>query len=382
LIIAPWEWSLLNAAGASVTTSTSSFELAFPASNLFTADKRQPAVFRGGFLVVTGSNDKIDFRGNTKHATLNAGWYRSPAEFAQEIARAMTAADTVEWRWWWKQGSTDRHRFEGGPITGTSTLDILTGTSHTKNSLNLLAGFRNQDRTAASTHTGDFAAIHSRDQVVVDLGLTATAHASFIVGLKSSPDAVVWLQEDSVDPPTASDGIYFPGHADESILALYNIVGSLHRYVGLNINDAANSAAQRTQIGAWWYGPVFNTMRTTLYSIEWEWQSYKRKGELHRAEVDGVLGRPFFSEMAPGETFSVSFASAPGLNPELIAPAQSLMETLGNHGLAFVGLDPVNEPIRETRLCYLTPSPIHRIEGGTLDGCYSMNFDGIIAEVA
>ena len=370
MIIVRWSDNLLTA--ATVTTPSNSFEPGFPAANLANSDPRQPAVWRGGFLVEAGVNDAIDADGDTVHATLTPGWYYSPVEFAQEIARAMTDAAGADWLCWWLQGSTNRSRFVLGPATGSKALEVASGTNTASNALRLLAGFRNQDRTAAATHTGDYAARHSSALVVYDLGSAKTGDAAFIVGCNGSAGAVARVTVGAADPP-AGDSYTFTGHHDGDLMAVFGIDSAAARYVSFALDDSY-STGQRLQTGGLWYGPVLDLQ-------QWEWMSYRRKGEIIRSGSTGVTGRPFFSEMAPGESFTVAYQSAPGLTLADAEALESVLRAEGTHGLMFIALDPDNEPIRETRLCRIAETPIKRFAAGSA-GRYSLTISGTIAEVA
>ena len=362
--LAPLSWSLLSSA-TTVSTNAAAWTKGFPAANLWDIDFRKVALARGLF-VVDATNNKIDFtRAGAKVATLASASYYSPTEFAIEVARAMTAADGAAWRCWWLQGSTNRHRFVLGPNSGTATLDIATGPNVTVNALQLLAGFRKQDRAAAATHTGDLACVHGTtptgspgDILDVDLGSAKAAHGSVIIYSRLSPGGLVGLSYSSSNPATGV-GVTVDDSADSEIQAVFLSSAVAYRYWRLTLSDPRRTDAQLNGAGYWYLGPFFDTDNTTTSADakDWEWSSYARGGALRLSSAEGLTGQPFISELLPGETFSIAFDSAPGLGNDQIAAMQDVCAQLGVNTYCIVALDTTNEPVRETTFCRGTALP-------------------------
>jgi len=386
VIIAPVDSNLLSA--GTVLTSALAFEHACPVSNLFTPDMRQLARWTGQFIV-DATNNKSDGTngGGAWVATLASGTYYGPTAYAQELARAHTAAHGTAMQCIWIQGSyfntPPTHKFT---LTSAdvSTLDVLTGPNNAVSALRFGAGYRNQDRTELGN--GDFACIHwPHDQVVVDLGTPLGAHASFLVLPDFSPAARVYIKAGDAADFSGSTATYkFTDAAASKLMATFIPAGSVpYRYIGLFIQDPHREDKAQTALGHWWYAPTLDTDRASDWGrVEWEAPSYSRKLAIRRHETRGVRGQPFLAAMEPGEQVTVSFKSAPGISPGAEDAVRSTLASIGTSRLAFVALKPTTDPHRESFLCRVTPSALERTPGNDADARLSMSFNLEVQVVA
>ena len=359
--------------GGTITTAAAAFERAAPASNLLTLDPRQRAVWRGGFLVVatpTGS-DKIDFTvgGTPKVATLTDDTY-SPTERAQHVAARLSAADGVTWHGWWSQGSTNRYRFTCQRSSGTASLDLATGPNAARSALRKVDGFRGQDRAAAQTHTGDYAAKDGVQGVSINVASPQHAAACFLVGVTASPGLVGGVVTDGAVR-------WQLGEYDPELMAAWAPTPTLVSTAQLSLSDAWAESPQRIGASYWYLGPVWDSDRAgDAGRIDWEWSTYSVSSILDRTEqTSSTTGKPFFVERKPGARFGVAFRSAPGLSPAGASAFRDLILELGRTRLAVVALDPVGEPQRETRLCRIAPPPFSRAPVCDPDGRWSASIE-------
>ncbi len=366
MIIAPNSFS--EVASGTVQTAAAAFSLGMPAANLFTDDPLEIAELRGTFDVVAGTSDKIDFDegGGELTATLTAATYLSPMELCIQVATQMNAVGS-NWRASWLQGSTDRFRFKLERTSGTASLLNETGTNQSDSALKALCGFANYDRATAAAHTGDFAALHTTQlaasnlwsgcNVLVDLGSAKPAHASFLANPRLSVGGGVDIN--TGDTTAVSDDQYrFEDSIDSEVMGLVFSSVTTRRYVRLTLLDPRRTDWPRLGAGHWFYGPVFDTNASDLDEpIEWEVGSYGREMVSRTTRTQSVAGHPKFGEVAPGERFSVTFRSGPGLSSRVAPALEDLAAALGVSNYCFVALDPDNEPHRETRYCRLTEAP-------------------------
>ena len=358
MILAPVAWNLLSSGTA--LTAAAAFEKGWPATNLWDADPRKPCRFRNAFT--NASDQHCNFNdGAARTATLAAGTRNSHAEMAIAVAAAFNAVSS-NWRAYLIQdpGSATRHRWVVLRTAGTASLQILTGANTATNFLREMLGFRNEDRSAAGTHTGDFAAVQgTRDVCLVDLGAgtSATAHGSILCGLDVSPAACLSV---SVGSSTAvSDATYIAGDAadDEAALIPYDVAAGA-RYVRLEVSDFRREDALRAGIGYWYHGPWLDTdaVDPLLDRQEWEVSSFARRPQLRAEPQRRITGHWRPVEKEPREEIDLGFGNRPGLGT-LAPEVESVLAALGREEKVLVCWDKTREPHRNTRLCRLRETP-------------------------
>jgi hypothetical protein len=286
----------------------------------------------------------------------------------------VTALNAVSSNWYayWSQGESARHRFVLGRTSGTASLLCSSGANASSNALVLLAGFAARDRAAASTHTGDFAAIHGgHEEVLVDLGSPIAGDGSFLANVDLSPSAHVMVGIGSTDEAVSVTFMFSGSHDDEVMFLPYG--GSRARYVALKVIDPRREDRPRGAVGHWYHGPVLDTARTFETSpTDYVVTSYRRTLEPKHKISTGIAGHHFISEVAPGEAFSVEF-SAPAISSAVAPGVQRLLDEVGTSGLMFVSLDSA-ELQRESRLVRLTEIPqMRRVPVGTPSGRWQLS---------
>jgi len=345
VILAPLAWNALT--GATVSTDAEAFQRGCPASNLWDSDPRKLCLSRGQFTVTAATNDSVEFDdGSAQSTTVAAGLYNSPAEVAIAIAAAMNAVSSA-WQVYWIQGSTNRYRFVVKRTTGTGALTIATDDDSV---FKHLLGFRDADRSAAATHTGDYAVTSApRDSVLVDLTTAKPADCTFLAYPQLSPGGVVRVCTGTTTACSDSTDVVGDS-ADSECLYLGYAATRSARYVRLDLSDSRRHDAPRAGAGYWYHGPVWD-------SLEWDVESYQRSLEPRYAANRSLTGQLYAGEVAPVERVRVAFTSGAGLEPRDAHEAENLLAALGINGLVFVALDPTYEPHRESMLARLTAMP-------------------------
>lgn len=382
MIIAPASWSLLPS--ATFVTGTGRFQRGFPRENIYDLDLGKPAILRGRMVVDSTSNkiNVVDSSAGAVTATPASATYNSVAEWCIQIAAALNTATSLTTYYCVQlQGSTSRYRIKIGKTSGTFSILNGSGADAATAALVKVGGFGAYDRSSAASHTGDFAVVHGpSDQIELNLGASYTAEVGFIVpGWQSltqrglSQGAVVGISTGSTTPvSSASDvatTVAMEGH-DTEVLFVRPTASPLHQYVGINITDPKREDAPRCSIAYAYWGPCFNSDRSTLPDrLAWEGSSYSRDLSIEATVSRSVAGHIHVSEHQPSERFEVGFLDAPGFGPELSPEVRRLLDALGTSSLAFVVLDPTDEPHRETRICRLAGDPtITRTEKQSTSG--------------
>lgn len=355
--IAPLSWNLC--ASGTVSSVANVFELGSPAANLFDADPFKVCRWRGLFAVSAGNSDKLYYTGSgVRTATLTATNYLSNAELCIHVAARINAEEAVGAQLAWLQGSTNRYRF--GIYTSSSISLQIEGKSACV--LTKLMGFRDADRSAATSHVGDFAAVGQRQSIcLVDLASAKGAYCSIVANVMTSPGAMLSIARGTSSAVSnATD--YFDTHYDDEVMTVWYSDPTPYRFVSLAVSDPRTELVPRIGLGYWYHGMFYDTDAAADFDAQdFEGPSYARAGEIHSVISPGIQGQPFISEIEPGEKFEVSFDASPGMGPSGLPAIEDLITTLGVNGLAFVALDPVNEPHRETCLarCVSLPSLGH-----------------------
>lgn len=355
MIIATESSNILKAAATSVLTSALAFEVGFPAANAVTTDLRQVLRWARGHTVTAGVNDKDDFDdGSGRTATLNAGLY-SPQEFAAEVARARNAVSSAG-QAWWLQGSSNRYRLVISRTAGTWSALVATGANAATNALRLLGGFRNEDRAAAATLTGDYATILGPyASIRYDLGSAKQANVAAVVNPRCSP-AAVW--ELGAGATTAcTDATWTWGNAHDTELLVLPLTAFSYRYVEFRCIDPRRTDESSVGAGYLYLGQGFDTDSSAdVDRVNFEAESYARSLEIRSTLTPSIVGPAHLDELEPGERFGVAFGSLPGLAPGMFPAVQTLVAGLGHSGWALVMLDST-EPHRESAWCRLVDVP-------------------------
>jgi hypothetical protein len=327
-------------------------------NDLAGTDPRYGLEWRGTYH--TSANTYVDFNdGVARVATIAAATWNSPNELAQVVKTAMLAVSTLI-EVYWRSDGTERYRFEIARSAGTLSLQTLTGVNTASNILTLLMGFRNQDRAAAATHTGDFAAGHDYLSLTHDHGLDAgnSADCAFIANPGLSPGASIQIRAGATTA-VSSVTIVAANAFDNQVIYIPFAESLNYRYSQLRIYDPWQTERARSSIGLWYYGPAWDSdLAGTTGPANYPSTSYERTYVPRSERATGRDGHVFLAEVEPGDTFRVAFDSDAGLGPEGQPGLEHLLAALGKESLCWVALDPDNEPHRESALCRVVTSPV------------------------
>jgi hypothetical protein len=350
LRIAPLSWSLIP--DASIQTSDAAFFKGFPASNLSDDDIFRVAVGRGLWEMTATDRDlDIDQGFGSVRAQIAIGTYHGPGPTASVAIEALNSVGSL-WYAYQIQDAVNRNHWVLGRTSGTGALLCNSGANVATSAWAHLGFSTDYDRAAAVSHVSDFPAIQGTggDQVLYDLSTAKTAQMSAVVnpvGGKGFAPVVRFGTTTAVSDATETD---FGEHDDEMMVSFFSSP-QRYRYVRL---DLVNPRGSTPGVGAGYFylGPYFETGRS------WEWGSYSRSKMLEIRPSVGILGVPFLTELEPGETFSVSFSSSPGLDDADALSVLSLLEDLGVSDYAIVSVDQTSGYInRETKMCRVVSVP-------------------------
>jgi hypothetical protein len=244
--------------------------------------------------------------------------------------------------------------------SGTIALPIASGSQTANNVLREVYGFRDADRAAAASHTGDFPVS----------GLLAVAAFSggaiggrFVAGLDASPGAFVVsaymitsypsVSNTSFDAPIDSDVLFWRESAADSYLV---------------IEDPHRADNRRTSATYFYSGPIFDSDDREIahdssnFSID-----SLSFGLAPRSTIKDTLdGHPSINAMRSRETIDLAFtgsAMAASGGITLIG----LLEALGEQAKLFICLDET-EPARMSRLCVVESKTVETLAGGSPHG--------------
>lgn len=189
----------------------------------------------GRFVVVAGSNSKIDFDegGAELTATLTAGAYNGQT-LAAEIKTRMDAAGgtyTVTY-----DESTGKFTIASG---SNFTIRWQSGTNSATNAAGLLGFSKAADDTGAATYTSDTMVIHSSEEIDFDLGAAAQYDSISILGHNLTASAVVTVygaDDSAFSSNVVSDVLT---HNDNNIFE-FLAAARTKRYIRIKIVDVAN----------------------------------------------------------------------------------------------------------------------------------------------
>ncbi|MDP3972831.1 MAG: hypothetical protein Q8P61_07990 [Candidatus Nanopelagicales bacterium] len=360
--IAPLAWNFVGDQGT-ITSSALLFSRGKPAANCHDTDMGKVAEWRGAIHVTAGTNDKSDFTDSVAGAlvaTLNAGTYNSVVQYCVELARAHnTASGLTAYSFWHEQHPTSStNRIRAARAGGTVSFQIATGANAADNALRISGGYRDADRSAAAAHVGDFAVVGDYQDIALDFGATRyAADASFLYRPDFSTAAAVTIRGGTAATTGDFEAIAAE-HADDTLLYIPYVASTYYRYISLRVLDPQREDRQRASLAYWYHGPTFDTVRSGEVDVDdWEWQSLNLEHVQRCRVTGGISGQPHWSEVAPGLQFSLGFLGQPGLSPNYAAGVNHLLRSLGVEALAFVVLDPDDEPHRSTFLCRVLSAP-------------------------
>lgn len=382
--LAPFAWNLITGGqpgseapgGVTPTIANAThFQVGNDAGKLYSTDFNYLTLWRGPFEVEAGINDASNFNdGAAKTATVTPGVYLSPMELAIALAAAHNAVSS-NFVGLWRQDEDARYRFELKRTSGTCSLQIASGADTASNILKLLCGYRNQDRSAAATHTGDYAAVHGDDDLSlqIDVGDRAGANVAIIVNPQWSPGGSWSVSMGSTS--AATDQVFYASHSfDDELMILPFPEIQLYRYVHLHISDPKREDYPRIGLGYFYYGAWFDLSDSTeVDANSFEVQSLSRRAVFRSKLLPGLSATPHTEEIHPGEVFTVSWQSNPGMGPAHETEIERLLLSLGTSAYLFVILDDQTEPHRDTILArVLDPPKIDRIGSQSSHGRYQI----------
>ena len=366
--IAPLAWDLL--AGVATSTDAKACWKGLPDANLTNLDLRRPAITRGTWTVATGVNDALDVDegGGELTATIAAGTYYGPGAYGAAVMAALDAVGAA-WQAFQLHGSSDRHKWLLRPPSGTAELLCGTGTNVATSAWADL-GYRAEDRAAAATHTGDFAAISGTggDRLLYDLGSAKPAQMAALVRPYLSPGARPVRRFGTTSAVSSASATF--GDWDSELMVAFFGSTLEYRHVRLDLvdprrHDIPETGACLAYLGRYWE-PETN----------WEWSGYSRQGQQLTRTQAGIEGHPFLSELAAGERFSLKWGSDPGMPDQDWQTLAGLITTLGLNGYALVAMDPENEPTRETRVCRVQQMPtVERVLRDSAAGRWTVSME-------
>lgn len=236
---------------SNVTLTASTADTEFPVSNLQNQirSKLWRSNLAGQFIIVTGTNDTIDFNkgGGALVATIAAGTYTSTT-LATTIAAALNAADGVNTYTVTYSQSTGLWTI----ATSGATLNLLWNSGANKaKSIGPAIGFGNTvDSTGAITYTGSTIAIHTEESITIDLQ-SPTAIDSFawvfdaMRGNPFSSNVVLTLMANATNiwsSPAVSQSLTIDTTYDS--VSNFFTSNQTYRYWRLKIVDPANTNLQ------------------------------------------------------------------------------------------------------------------------------------------
>lgn len=359
-------------------TFISSEQAAFPAVNLYSAQRRSKVWRSNGYWEVTSSNNQIVFEETASTpltATIAVGEYNSSTAFFAAIKTALedvgastytVVADT----------NTFKVKITSNGSGGGGIFNLLT--TNVGFTADLLGYDDSANKTGSLTYTADVLKLHSSEWIKFDFGLSSNPKAFVLIGprnepIKITPSAVIKLQGNETDtwdnPSYDSTLTYY----DENIFVLNE--DGLHteplRYWRVYIEDMSNANGY-VEVGSLYLGDAYGPPRgavqfpfqsdyvdrsTTVFSeggqsfsdIKQKSQSFSIKWDfLQKADIDefdyifSIVGTsiPFFMIFDENAAFStvanhyvrfVKFQQAPGYElrrPDVFTSTMNFVEQL------------------------------------------------------
>ncbi len=356
MMIAPLSANVLSDTVAS--TGVNAFSLGLDRANLFTDDIHKQSEFRGA-MVVAADSKLIDFdvsaTGYT--ATLTETTHLSIGEACTAVKEAMTTQLDNTWQVLHNLDVSDVTLTNRIQIRGASSFTLKNNTgSNAANSWCVnLAGYRSADDVTGTTLTADYPIIHApHDQIAFDLTEAKAINAVFMAGHNLS--ALGWLGFDWGSTSALGDGPKW-SQSDSGTMMLKLPTVANERYCAVYLRNQRLDT-HRLRVGHLWAGAAYDT--SSPAGNNWEKGSYGAEGVARFADHTAVRmkgGHLSIAELEAGEEFSIGWGGSPGLSPVEKVTLQHTLDQLGRGKLAYIAVDPDDEPHRQTRLCRVKSEP-------------------------
>lgn len=223
----------------------SSQQSAFPASNLYNAQRRSKVWRSNGYFEVVSGENTIVFReqvGVDITATVTAGTYTSATLFIAAIKSALDAAGVATYTV--AQSATFRFTITSNLGGGATVFQLIWTDAASADMASLLGFSTAANDTGASTYTADFLRITTGEWLKWDMGISTNPTSFALTGprnsaLKISPTAVIKLQGNETDS-WASPSYNVTLSYDDEVISKFSSTG-LHteglRYWRLLLQD-------------------------------------------------------------------------------------------------------------------------------------------------
>jgi hypothetical protein len=248
-------------------TTVSSEQTAFPASNVYNAQRRSKVWRSNGYWEITSANKTLIFRETTSvnlTATLTEGSYASDALLFAEIKSKMQSAGSSTYTLS-RDTTTSKVKFASNGIGGGGIFEII-WTSST--GMASLLGFDSTESdTGSLTYIADELNIGSGEWFKWDMGISTNPKAFILIGKRNeaiqiTPSAIIKIQGNETDywtSPTFEQTLVYDDSAISSIST-----NGLHtqelRYWRLLITDI-NNANGYCEIGCLFLGDYIDMTR-------------------------------------------------------------------------------------------------------------------------
>lgn len=320
--------------------TVSSEQAAFPATNIYNAQRRSKVWRSNGYWEVTTSNNTIQFKettgGGTLTATVSAAEYSSNATFLAAVKSALDTAGastyTVS-----IDTSTKKIKIVSDGGGGGGDFEIL----WTSSTMADLLGFSSaSDDTGALTYIADAVRIGTSEWVKWDFGISTNPSAFVLIGKRNSPIAIsptatVKLQANETDAwssPQYSQTLTL----DDAVIYLFKSASAdgLHtealRYWRLLIEDLDNPNGY-VEVGSLFLGDFFEPTRGAVqipFSGEY----------IDRSEtVFSAGGQSFSDKREQSEQFTLDWFGLTVSEKETI---DTIFSDFGTATPLFIQLDP------------------------------------------
>ena len=171
----------------------SSEQTAFPASNIYNAQRRSKVWRSNGYWNIASSENSLIFRetsGVSLTATITAGEYFSDASFFAEIKSQMEALGgstyTIE-----RDSTTNKIKFTSDGAGGTGIFELYWSINAATQAFAQTIGFYELvNLTSALTYTADYLRICTEEWIKWDFGLSSNPTAFILIGKRNDPIAI------------------------------------------------------------------------------------------------------------------------------------------------------------------------------------------------
>lgn len=338
----------------------SSAQAAFPASNLYNAQRRSKVWRSNGFWEVTTSNNTIVFNesvGVDLTATITADDYTSTASFLTAIKTALEDAGASTYTVT-QDTNTKKIKIVSNGAGGGNIFTIKWTDSDSQGFASLAGYDITTDDSGSLTYIADELKIHSSEWIKWDFGISTNPTSFILIGprnspIKISPTATLKLQGNETnvwDNPSYETTLTY----DDEVISLVDADGfhtEALRYWRLYIEDKSNGNGY-VEIGSLFLGIFFQATRgaisfplsgnyvdrsvtsfseggqtfsdvrqkTEILGFEWRLLTKSEKEEIDDIFNNNGVSLPFFIQLDPDLAFSsrsakyirfVKFDSAP-----------------------------------------------------------------------